>query len=243
MDPVARQVLELFPLPNQPGNAVTGRAELLRHRHGGAERRQRRRPASTISCRTRRGASSATRTGRLQRPGAFFPDDIAIAEGRVNEQNPRHNAVIDYNRTMSNTTVLSARFGFARTLFIFDNQGLASAVEPRAPVGDRRERRSADVPALRRRRLTTLRRQQSPLQRVHELHHRRQPDQSAGHPRAEGRDSKAGCCASTSGRHAAPARSTSARTRRRDRTRTPRAAPPDYGFASFLLGTGRRTTS
>src|SRR5262249_14700330 len=57
-------------------------------------------------------------------PATLFPSDIAIAEGRVNEQNLAHNAVIDYNRTMSNSTVLSARIGFARTLFIFDNQGL-----------------------------------------------------------------------------------------------------------------------
>ena len=57
-------------------------------------------------------------------PAIFFPDDIAVAEGRVNEQNLAHNAVFDYNRTVSNTTVMSARFGFARTLFIFDNQGL-----------------------------------------------------------------------------------------------------------------------
>ena len=66
-------------------------------------------------------------------PAIFFPEDIAVAEGRVNEQNRAHNAVIDYNRTMSNTTVLNARLGFARTLFIFDNQGLGlQAVEPRA---------------------------------------------------------------------------------------------------------------
>jgi hypothetical protein len=57
-------------------------------------------------------------------PASFFPADIAVAEGRVNEQNLAHNAVIDYNRTVSNSTVLNARLGFARTLFIFDNQGL-----------------------------------------------------------------------------------------------------------------------
>jgi hypothetical protein len=57
-------------------------------------------------------------------PAVFFPEDIAIAEGRVNEQNLAHNAVIDYNRTVSNSTVFSARLGFARTLFLFDNQGL-----------------------------------------------------------------------------------------------------------------------
>jgi hypothetical protein len=35
--------------------------------------------------------------------------------------------VIDYSRTMSSTTLFSARVGFARTLFLFDNQGLGFA--------------------------------------------------------------------------------------------------------------------
>jgi hypothetical protein len=71
-------------------------------------------------------------------PATFFPEDIAIAEGRVNEQNLAHNAVIDYNRTISNSTVLSARLGFARTLFIFDNQGLGFRPSmPRTPDADR----------------------------------------------------------------------------------------------------------
>jgi hypothetical protein len=124
MDPVALQVLNYFPLPNQAGNPVTGAqnyfatgtAELdvdnydVRVDHQLSDRQK------AFMRYSYRKTHSA--------PATFFPSDIAIAEGRVNEQNLAHNAVIDYNRTMSNTTVLSARLGFARTLFIFDNQGL-----------------------------------------------------------------------------------------------------------------------
>ncbi len=124
MDRVARQVLNYFPLPNQAGNAVTGAqnyfstgtAELNVDNVDGRIDHQLSDKAKGFLRYSYRRTFSA--------PATFFPEDIAIAEGRVNEQNRAHNAVIDYNRTMSDTTVLSARVGFARTLFIFDNQGL-----------------------------------------------------------------------------------------------------------------------
>ncbi len=124
MDPVALQVLNYFPLPNQPGNAVTGAqnyfatgtAELNVDNVDGRVDHQ-------ISDNQKFFARYSYRK-TFSAPASFFPEDIAIAEGRVNEQNRAHNFVGDYNRTISNSTVLSARMGFARTLFIFDNQGL-----------------------------------------------------------------------------------------------------------------------
>ena len=116
---------QVLPAAESAGQRRDRRAELLRHRHRGAEGRQLRRRASITSSRTsQKGFMRYSYRKTFSAPATFFPDDIAIAEGRVNEQNLAHNAVIDYNRTMSNTTVLSARMGFARTLFIFDNQGL-----------------------------------------------------------------------------------------------------------------------
>jgi hypothetical protein len=124
MDAVARQVLNYFPLPNQPGNAVTGAQNYFAT--GTAELN-----VDNVDARVDHQLSDKAKgfvrysyRKTFSAPASFLPDDIAIAEGRVNEQNLAHNAVIDYNRTMSNTTVLSARLGFARTLFIFDNQGL-----------------------------------------------------------------------------------------------------------------------
>lgn len=54
----------------------------------------------------------------------FFPDDIKLAEGRINQEDHVHGGVVDYTNTLSPTTILNARLGFARTLFIYANQGL-----------------------------------------------------------------------------------------------------------------------
>ncbi len=124
MDPVARNVLQYFPLPNQAGNSITGAQNYFAT--GTAELN-----VDNIDTRVDHQISDKSRTfvrysyrKTFSEPATFFPEDIAIAEGRVNEENHAHNVVIDYNRTMSNTTVLNARLGFARTLYVFDNQGL-----------------------------------------------------------------------------------------------------------------------
>ena len=124
MDPVALQVLNYFPMPNQPGNAVTGAQNYFAT--GTAELN-----VDNVDGRVDHQISDNQKffvrysyRKTFSAPATFFPEDIAIAEGRVNEQNRAHNFVGDYNRTISNSTVLSARMGFARTLFIFDNQGL-----------------------------------------------------------------------------------------------------------------------
>jgi hypothetical protein len=124
VDPVALNVLKYFPLPNQPGNAITGAqnyfatgsAELNVDNIDGRVDHQ-------LSDKQKMFVRYSYRT-TFSAPATFFPEDIAVAEGRVNEQNRAHNAVVNFNRTMSNTTLLDARIGFARTLFIFDNQGL-----------------------------------------------------------------------------------------------------------------------
>ncbi len=54
----------------------------------------------------------------------FFPKDLQQAEGRINQEDHVHGAVADYTNTLSPTMILNARLGFARTLFVFANQGL-----------------------------------------------------------------------------------------------------------------------
>lgn len=54
----------------------------------------------------------------------FFPNDLKIAEGRINQEDHVHGAVADYTNSISPTLVFNARAGFARTLFVFANQGL-----------------------------------------------------------------------------------------------------------------------
>ena len=124
IDPVALQVLNYFPLPNQPGNSVTGAQNYF---STGTQELN----VDNVDGRIDHQISDNQKIfGRysyrktFSAPAIFFPEDIAVAEGRVNEQNLAHNFVTDYSRTISNTTVMSARIGFARTLFLFDNQGL-----------------------------------------------------------------------------------------------------------------------
>jgi hypothetical protein len=54
----------------------------------------------------------------------FFPEDLKIAEGRINQEDHVHGAVADYTSTLSPSMILDARLGFARTLFVYNNQGL-----------------------------------------------------------------------------------------------------------------------
>ena len=124
IDPVALNVLKYFPMPNQPGNPVTGTQNYFAT--GTTETN-----VDNYDGRVDHQISNSQKffvrysyrkTGSV--PATFLPEDIAIAEGRVIERNLAHNFVTDYSSTISNTTVFSARLGFARTLFLFDNQGL-----------------------------------------------------------------------------------------------------------------------
>ena len=140
MDPVALNVLNYFPLPNQPGNAVTGAQNYFAT--GTAELN-----VDNIDGRVDHQLSDNQKMfvrysyrKTFSAPASFFPEDIAIAEGRVNEQNLAHNSVIDYNRTMSNTTVLTRGSG---------SRGRCSSSTTRASASSRR------ASACRRRSTTT----------------------------------------------------------------------------------------
>jgi hypothetical protein len=124
IDPVALQTLSYFPLPNQAGDPVTGARNYFQT--GTAELDVNNfdiRVDHHLGDKQKLFARYSYRK-TWSSPASFFPEDIAIAEGRVIEENNAHNVVIDYSRTLSSTTLFSARLGFARTLFVFDNQGL-----------------------------------------------------------------------------------------------------------------------
>lgn len=124
MDPVALNILKYFPLPNQPGDANTfannyaasGSTETnldnydFRIDHRFSERQ-------TVFARY-----SHRYTGDV--PLQSFPDNLAIAEGRVIQENRARNFVAEYTNTLSPSKVWTSRLGFARTLFVFSNQGL-----------------------------------------------------------------------------------------------------------------------
>ncbi len=123
-DPVALNVMKFYPLPNTPGNAITNQ---LNYANSGAGSLN----ADQFDVRIDHSISSTQKIfGRYSHrliedvPAILFPKDLAIADGRVNQQDRVRGAVLDYTNTVSPTTIVSARLGFARTLFVFDNQGL-----------------------------------------------------------------------------------------------------------------------
>ena len=127
IDPVAINALKYYPLPNQPGDpgtntnnySASGSTQLnldnydFRVDHRFSERR-------TFFARY-----SYRYTQDV--PLKAFPEEITVAEGRVIQENRAHNVVTEYTHTLSPTSVLTGRLGFARTLFVFSNQGLGFA--------------------------------------------------------------------------------------------------------------------
>jgi hypothetical protein len=123
-DPVALNVLKYYPLPNQAGDPVTRANNYSR---SGSQQID----IDQFDVRLDENLSSTRKlygrySYRLTKdaPAIFFPDELTIAEGRVIQENHVHNIVADYTQTLSPKTILTTRLGFARTLFVFNNQGL-----------------------------------------------------------------------------------------------------------------------
>jgi hypothetical protein len=123
-DPVALNVLRYYPLPNQPGDPITGRNNY--YATGTADLNTNNTDVRLDRTFGTSGRGFARYSHRFVEsvPLRAFPDDLTIAEGRVIEENRVHNFVAEYNQPLSRSTLLTARIGFARTLFVFDNQGL-----------------------------------------------------------------------------------------------------------------------
>jgi hypothetical protein len=123
-DPVALNVLKYYPQANTVTNAVTNANNYARSGSRLTDINQwDTRIDRNLTARQRVFARYSHRHTQ-DNPLVAFPDDLQIAEGRVNQQNVVHGAVADYTNTLTPNTILSVRLGFARTLFIYDNQGL-----------------------------------------------------------------------------------------------------------------------
>ena len=123
-DPVALNILKYFPLPNQPGDPVTnannyaasGSTQInldnyvFRVDHRFSEKQ-------TFFARYSHRYTNDV-------PLKAFSEELTIAEGRVIQENYARNFVAEYTHTLSPSMVLTGRLGFARTLFVFSNQGL-----------------------------------------------------------------------------------------------------------------------
>ncbi len=124
LDPVALNVIKYFPLPNTAGNPVTNQNNYTNSGSRAINLDQ-------FDIRADHNISNKQKfftrySYRLIEdvPAILFPKELAIAEGRVNQEDHVHGAVADYTNTLSPKTVFSGRMGFSRTLFVFNNQGL-----------------------------------------------------------------------------------------------------------------------
>ncbi|HEY9433512.1 MAG TPA: TonB-dependent receptor [Blastocatellia bacterium] len=124
IDPVALNILKFFPLPNQPGDqftnannyAASGSAQINLDNYD-----------FRIDHRISENQTFFARYSHRYTqdvPLKAFSEDLTIAEGRVIQENRARNFVAEYAYTLSPSMVLTARLGFARTLFVFSNQGL-----------------------------------------------------------------------------------------------------------------------
>ncbi|MFN0088284.1 MAG: TonB-dependent receptor domain-containing protein [Blastocatellia bacterium] len=124
MDPVALNILKFFPLPNQPGAAGTNANN---YASSGSTQINLDNYDFRIDHRLSENQTFFARYSHRYTndvPLKAFSEELTIAEGRIIQENRARNFVAEYTRTLSPSMVLTGRIGFARTLFVFSNQGL-----------------------------------------------------------------------------------------------------------------------
>lgn len=123
-DAVALKVMQFYPLPNALGEPFTNRNNYFK--------------AGSLSLDTdnfdfkvdhhlseaRKLLVRYSHRYTEDAPPVFFPGELAIAEGRIIQENHPRNVVVEYTHSLSPTSVWVSRIGGARTLFVFSNQGL-----------------------------------------------------------------------------------------------------------------------
>lgn len=123
-DPVAVNATKYYPNPNTPPTGVTNQNN---YANSGSRQinvtQSDYRVDHVISPTQRIFGRYSTRLNENV-PAIFFPADLTIAEGRIVEEDHVHGAVVDYTNTLNPTSILNLRLGFARTNYIYSNQGL-----------------------------------------------------------------------------------------------------------------------
>jgi len=127
MDPVGVNVMKYFPQPNQPGDPFTNRNNYARSGSAALN-------TDNLDFRVDHNINAAQRAflrysqRRLEdAPGVLFPSDLAIAEGRIVNEDRAKNVVAEHSYAMSANSVLTTRLSFSRTFFPYLNQGAGFA--------------------------------------------------------------------------------------------------------------------
>ncbi len=123
-DPVSQNVIKFYPSANTVGDPITNANNFAQSGSGQNNITQHDyRIDQVIDSRQRFFARYSTRLNESV-PITSFPKDLAIAEGRIVEEDHVHGAVADYTNTLNSTSILNVRLGFARTLYLYNNQSL-----------------------------------------------------------------------------------------------------------------------
>ncbi len=124
IDPVALNILKYYPTPNLPGDANTGANN---YAASGSTQLNLDNYDFRIDHRfSEKQTFFARYSHRYTQdvPLKAFSEELTIAEGRIIQENKARNFVAEYTHTLSPSMLLTGRIGFARTLFVFSNQGL-----------------------------------------------------------------------------------------------------------------------
>jgi hypothetical protein len=123
-DPVARNAMRYYPQPNTVTDANTNLNNFFNTGARGFDQDQFDGRVDHNLTDTQRIFGRISWRQNLDSPPQFFPDDLTIGEGRVEQGVRQPSASIDYTNTLTSATVFTARMGFSRSLFDYQNQGL-----------------------------------------------------------------------------------------------------------------------
>ncbi|HWR50015.1 MAG TPA: TonB-dependent receptor, partial [Bryobacteraceae bacterium] len=124
-DPVAVNVAKYYPLPNAaPSGLTNNQSNFATSGSKPLDTTQSDYRVDHVISPTQRLFGRYSTRLNDNKDTIFFPEDIAVAEGRINEEDHVHGAVADYTNTLSPNMIFNTRFGLARTLYVYANQSL-----------------------------------------------------------------------------------------------------------------------
>jgi hypothetical protein len=124
LNPVALNVLKYMPLPNTQGAAFTNANNYFAAGSALLDIDQFDGRFDHNFNSSNRMFIRVSKRNQDDEPAVLWPQDIAMAEDRINQRNRMYNGVLDWTGTPGATTILNARIAFARSLYFYENQGL-----------------------------------------------------------------------------------------------------------------------
>jgi hypothetical protein len=124
INPVSRNILKYMPLSNTPGAAFTNANNWYRQGSSVLDIDQIDGRLDHSFTDMQRIFVRVSKRNQDDNPPVLWPAEIAMAEDRINQSNRMYNGVLDYTNARSATTIINSRIAFARSLYVYANQGL-----------------------------------------------------------------------------------------------------------------------